>query len=64
MLGLGRYDDLCTKAREEAKAIGAVLMIICGEKGSSFSCQAPREITEDLPNMLRHMADQIEKSVT
>jgi hypothetical protein len=63
MLGPGKYDSLCTKVREEAKAAGAIVLIFDGEKGSGFSCQATLEITNNLANMLRSMADQIESSV-
>jgi len=59
-VGPGKYDDLCTYARENAKAEGAILLIFHGEKGSGFSCQADLMTTLSIPHLLRQMADQIE----
>lgn len=60
MIGPGKYDDLCTAAREQAKAQGAILIIFNGQKGSSFCCQLPLELALKVPAMLRNMADDIE----
>ncbi len=62
-VGPGRYDDLCTVARESAQAEGAILIILAGEKGSGFSVQGPKEVTEKLPHMLRDVAKVLETSV-
>lgn len=59
--GPGKYDDLCTQVREQAKADGAVLMILGGEYGNGFSVQADFLAMLQLPSVLRMMADQIEK---
>lgn len=58
--GPGKYDDLCTAARDGAKAKGAILLVVEGDRGSGFSVQAPLRIIVSLPNILRTMADQIE----
>jgi hypothetical protein len=63
VIGPGKYDDLCTAARMAAKAEGAILIIIKGEKGGGFSCQAPLEITQQLPQILRVLAEQIEQDL-
>ena len=59
-LGPGKYDALATKVRTEAKAEGAVVIIVNGDKGNGFSAQLSPALTLLLPSMLRHMADQIE----
>jgi hypothetical protein len=59
-LGAGKYDDLLTAAREGAKATSAVLIVLDGEKGPGFSCQAPLAQTLTLPAILRFVADQVE----
>lgn len=60
MIGAGKYDDLCTEAREKAYAVGAILIIIQGNKGWGFSVQAPLEEMVNLPECLRNIADTIE----
>lgn len=63
MIGPGKYDDLATLAREAAKAEGVILIIINGDRGSGFSCQANVLVTMNLPKMLRSMADEIEEDL-
>lgn len=60
MIGAGIYDSLCTQAREEARAKGAVLIICEGEFGNGFSVQLPSEYVGSFPAVLRQMADTIE----
>jgi hypothetical protein len=60
MLGPGKYDDVCTELRDKTKAEAAIIIVIEGEKGSGFSCQAPLPVLAGLPAMLRSMARQIE----
>ena len=61
--GPGKYDDLCTKARTESKAIGVAVLVFKGEYGSGFSVQTESlEMIAALPNMLRGMATEIEQS--
>jgi hypothetical protein len=59
-LGAGRYDDLCTRVRDDAKARSAVIIVVGGEYGHGFSVQAPAEDAEVLIHVLRDVADQIE----
>lgn len=62
--GPGKYDDLCTSAREAAQARGAILIIHEGARGSGFSVQAPLAVLMTLPELLRYIADGIEKDLT
>jgi hypothetical protein len=62
-LGPGKYDDLCTKAREEAGAAGCILIIFDGKSGHGFSAQLPPGVLPFAPILLRDVADQIEKSI-
>jgi hypothetical protein len=57
--GPGKYDDLCTLVRERAAAAGALLIIVNGEKGSGFSCQADLMTTAGIPDLLEDIARQI-----
>jgi hypothetical protein len=58
-LGPGKYDDLCTYVRQQAKAGGACVMVFNGEKGWGFSVQCPPEALLDLSGVLRHISDTI-----
>jgi hypothetical protein len=60
-IGPGVYDDLCTEARQSARAAGCILIILGGACGSGFSCQASPAATHELPAILRELADQIER---
>lgn len=60
-IGPGKYDDLCTAARESANAEGCALIVINGAKGHGFSVQL--EHLEDLVKLasaLRVVADALE----
>ena len=64
MLGPGKYDDLCTEAREQAEALLVAVMVMGGKRGSGFSVQATAQgfqLLAMLPGMLRKMADEIEQ---
>lgn len=61
-LGPGKYDYLCTFVRENAKAKGALVIILDGDKGSGFSCQADLAVALQLPEMLENIAKQIRES--
>lgn len=61
MIGPGKYDDICTSAREQAQASGAILIIVDGKLGSGFACQTDLKTLLMLPELLRELADQIEK---
>jgi hypothetical protein len=60
--GPGKYDELCTEVREQAQALGAIVMVFGGKDGAGFSVQAPAELTQSLPQILRHVAAEIEKT--
>jgi len=60
--GPGKYDAVCTEVRERTGASGVIVLIIDGDKGSGFSCQASPEVTANLPAMLESMAKQIRES--
>jgi hypothetical protein len=64
-VGPGKYDDLCTHVREEAQAVGSVVVVIQGKYGSGFSVQIPetRDHQRALVNSLRLVADQIEEDL-
>jgi len=62
MNGPGKYDALCTAAREQARAVGCVLIVFGGEHGHGFAVQAPGIVAGKLPEMLRIMADNIERT--
>ncbi len=63
-LGPGKYDDLATLVRDGTKADGVIVIVIGGSKGSGFSVQATFEVTAKLPELLRTMADNIERDLT
>ena len=61
MIGPGKYDDLVTYVREQAKARGVILLVIDGERGSGFSVQVVGDdLTRVLPRLLREVANGIE----
>lgn len=59
MLGPGKYDELCTQVREQAKADGAVVIIGDGKHGSGFSVQGPLDFHAALPAVLESLAESI-----
>lgn len=61
--GPGKYDRECTEARESARAGGAILMILSGDRGDGLAVQVPREILVSLPALLRSVADGVEKEL-
>ena len=61
MMGPGKYDDLTTYVREKSEAHGVIVIIVGGNKGEGFSCQADIVTLSLLPKMLRDVANQIEK---
>jgi len=58
-IGPGKYDDLCTKVREDTAADAVVLIVLRGNLGSGFSVQALGEPLSELPAILEFMAKQI-----
>lgn len=61
MIGPGKYDALATAAREAAKARGVILIVFGGDKGSGFSAQLDALGTLSIPQILREIADEIER---
>jgi len=59
-VGPGVYDDEATQVRESMNAQAVALIVVRGDKGSGFSCQAQEDVILDLPAVLRSLADQIE----
>lgn len=61
MIGPGKYDDLCTMVREKSGAKAVLVIVIDGDKGTGFSCQADLATVLILPEMLEYVADKIRK---
>lgn len=60
-LGPGKYDHICTQARERAKAVSALVILFGGEHGDGFSIQATADLMRALPSILRMLANDIER---
>lgn len=66
--GPGKYDDLATYVREQAKAEGVLLVVLGGNRGHGFELQFAIENTDEgrframcmQIKLLRDVADQIE----
>jgi hypothetical protein len=65
-LGPGKYDDVCTMVSERVgitdRGGGVVLIVLNGNKGNGFACQADLRTTLLLPDMLEDIARQIRES--
>jgi hypothetical protein len=62
-VGPGKYDKLCTYVRKQSKAVGALVIIIGGDKGHGFSMQSPSDTMAGVPELLEDIAKQIRKDV-
>lgn len=63
--GPGKYDDICTVARERTDAQAAIVIIINGVLGSGFSLQSEHpDVVVQLPDMLETMAKEIREIIT
>ena len=55
-IGPGKYDDLCTLLRERAgigeQGGGVLVIVLGGNRGNGFSCQADLATTMALPELL------------
>lgn len=60
-IGPGKYDDLCTHAREASEAQGVILIVIQGKLGSGFSAQLMPGNLLEVATALRKIADQVER---
>jgi hypothetical protein len=58
--GAGKYDDECSRIRNELKAEGVMLVVIGGPKGSGFSCQASAWDLPRFASVMRNAADQLD----
>lgn len=60
--GPGKYDGICTKARQEADADAIVLIVANGRYGNGMSVQVvDPSYLETLPDVLRQVAANIER---
>lgn len=62
--GPGKYDDLCTYVRQKAgiddeSGGGVLLIVVGGNKGPGFSCQADLGTMLQLPDLLELTAKQM-----
>lgn len=64
-MGPGKYDDLCTYVRTQAKADCAFVIVIGGDRGHGFSAQVTGavETLALLPDWLEGMAAQIRADI-
>jgi hypothetical protein len=62
--GPGKYDPECTALREATQSGSVIAIIVDGIKGSGFSVQSidPHFVAK-LPEMLRGVADEIERDL-
>ena len=58
---MGKYDDIATRARLDAKAVGVILIIYNGEFGDGLSVEAPASVINLMPFELRQLATAIEE---
>lgn len=63
-IGPGKYDDHATQVRTATGADAVVVIVVNGDKGSGFSVQTNAAMTLRLPELLRIMADDIERDST
>jgi len=61
--GPGKYDVQCTLVRENTKAMGVVLIVFNGIRGTGFEVQAPLAVQHDLPAILEHVARSIREDL-
>jgi hypothetical protein len=61
-LGPGKYDEAATAARKQTRANGVILIVFDGDRGNGFSAQLDARRLFAIPQMLRNLADEIEKS--
>ena len=62
-IGPGKYDEEATMVMERVKAQGVILIVVGGNKGEGFACQATLPTMLGIPEMLRNMADEIERDL-
>lgn len=62
-IGPGKYDEYCTLIREKHGALGVIVIVAGGDRGEGFSCQLAPFMAKRMPEVLRHIAGQIEASL-
>jgi len=65
-VGPGKYDPECTLVREATGAALVAVIVMGGDRGQGFSVQFNAdafEVVARLPDLLRTMAQDIEKSM-
>ncbi len=65
-IGAGKYDDVCTVAREATQGDATLLIVLNGNKGDGFACQIMAKnplqavlMQSALAEILEHTAKQI-----
>lgn len=61
-MGPGKYDKQLTEALKSSGAKQGLLIVIDGKDGPSFCAQMTKELTKEIPQLLRHLAKNIEKT--
>jgi hypothetical protein len=61
-LGAGKYDDEATAVRTLLHAEGVILFVLEGDRGSGMSVQMSAIAALRIPTILRHVADEIERT--
>jgi hypothetical protein len=59
--GPGKYDAEVTDLMKKLQAEGIILLVIGGNRGEGFSSQVTLPALMAIPQMLRTIADQIER---
>lgn len=62
MQGPSKYDKECAAIRIATEARSALLIVLGGKRGNGFSAQTHPADAMVIPELLRIMADEIEKS--
>lgn len=57
------YTQLATLVVHVARAAGALVLILGGDRGTGFSVDVPPDLYPGLPSLLRHMADDVQADV-
>jgi len=63
-IGRARYDEACGEARMTTEAEGVLLIVFGGNKGNGFSAQIPQHLLMQVPEILRYVAEQIQKDLS
>jgi hypothetical protein len=61
LIGPGKYDDLCTHVRQQVATKGVVVIVLEGTRGNGFGVQLEPAVRGSIVEVLRAVADQIER---